>query len=312
MKQTGPSFSIITPVFNGQDFIQETIESVLKFAPFGDFEYLLINDGSTDATNSILQQFGDSIRVITQPNQGEAAAVNAGLAAASGQYALVVSADDPLISGDLFTDSKDILENNPEIVVTYPDWYLINESGHIQKEVQAPDYSLYVLIALNKCIPGPGAVFRISHARLIHGRNTNLVFGSDYDFWLRISEHGNFRRIPKFLAQWRSHQNSTSIKSRGSEMAKERIKIIEDFLSGTSFSNHFMRVARGNAYYSAAILRYFDTNVPHRTYLWRAFRIRLGVIENSKTRELIYLATMPLSEILWKKYRGVRAKRSSK
>lgn len=306
VKQADPSFSIITPVFNGADFIEETVKSVLKNAPSGDFEYLLINDGSTDSTASILKQFGDLITVITQPNKGEAAAVNTGLATATGKYALVVSADDPLISVELFTDSKEILERNQEIIVTYPDWYLINESGEIQKEVKAPDFSTYVLVGLNKCIPGPGAVFRISHARLIQGRDINLTFGSDYDFWLRLSEYGRFQRIPKFLAQWRSHENSTSIKSRGSEMAKERIRIIEDFLLVNDFPNNLKRVARGNAYYSAAILRYFDKSVPHWTYLWHAFRIRRGLIENSKARELIYLATLPLSEIIWKKFLKVK------
>lgn len=312
MKQIEPSFSIITPVFNGEDFIQETVESVLKYAPNGDFEYLLINDGSTDSTGSILERFGNSIKVINQTNKGEAAAVNLGLAAAIGKYALVVSADDPLISEELFVCSKEILESNQQVIVTYPDWYLINESGEIQKEMKSPDFSTYVLVGLNKCVPGPGAVFRVSHARLIQGRSIDLKFGSDYDFWLRLSKFGDFQRIPKYLAQWRSHPNSTSIKSRGSEMAKERIKIIEDFLLNTNFPSDLKRVALGNAYYSAAILRYFDEDVPHRYYLWRAFRIRRGLIENSKTRELIYLLTLPLSEVIWKKFLKARIKISRK
>jgi glycosyltransferase involved in cell wall biosynthesis len=306
VNRANPSFSIITPVFNGEEFIEETIKSVLKFAPDGDFEYLVIDDGSTDSTSSIVERYRDSIILITQPNMGEAAAVNRGLSAASGSYALVVSADDPLIAAELFSESKSLLDKNPEIVVTYPDWYLINESGEIQKEVNTPDYSEYVLIGLNKCIPGPGAIFRTSKARLIQGRNCELIFGSDYDFWLRLSNYGNFQRIPSYLAQWRSHGNSTSIKSRGPEMAKERIEIIENFLSSTELSDNLKRVALGNAYYSAAILRYFDKNVPYKMYLWHAFCLRRGCIENSKIRELIYLVTLPISEVLWRKLRSMK------
>ena len=293
-------------MFNGENFIEETIKYVLKFAPSGDFEYLVINDGSTDSTNSIVDRFRDSIILITQPNMGEAAAVNRGLAAASGRYALVVSADDPLIAAELFSESKSILDKNPEIIVTYPDWYLVNEFGEIKKEINTPDYSKYVLIGLNKCIPGPGAIFRTLNARLIQGRNCELIFGSDYDFWLRLSKYGNFQRIPRYLAQWRSHENSTSIKSRGPEMAKERIEIMENFVSSTELPNKLKGVALGNAYYSAAILRYFDKNVPYKKYLWQAFRSRRGFIENSKIRELIYLTALPVSELLWKRLRSAK------
>ena len=266
----------------------------------------MINDGSTDSTNSIVDRFRDSIILITQPNMGEAAAVNRGLAAASGRYALVVSADDPLIAAELFSESKSILDKNPEIIVTYPDWYLVNEFGEIKKEINTPDYSKYVLIGLNKCIPGPGAIFRTLNARLIQGRNCELIFGSDYDFWLRLSKYGNFQRIPRYLAQWRSHENSTSIKSRGPEMAKERIEIMENFVSSTELPNKLKGVALGNAYYSAAILRYFDKNVPYKKYLWQAFRSRRGFIENSKIRELIYLTALPVSELLWKRLRSAK------
>jgi glycosyltransferase involved in cell wall biosynthesis len=299
-----PSFSIITPVFNGEDFIEETVKSVLKFAPSGDFEYLIVNDGSTDATKSILERFGDLVITIDQRNMGEAAAVNVGFARATGKYALVVSADDPLISAELFTLSKSILENNQNIVATYPDWNLIDASGETQKEIRTPEFSLHALVGLNQCIPGPGAIFRTSDARLIGGRNIKLKFGSDYDFWLRLSNLGNFQRIPEFLAQWRGHENSTSVKSRGPEMAAERIRIIEDFVSQARLPDDLKQMALGNAYYSAAILRYFNKKVPHRFYLWHAFRVRRGFIEIANLREIVYLTGLPFTEIVWKRFRG--------
>lgn len=294
-----PSFSIITPVFNGERFIAETVESVLRNAPSGDFEYLVIDDGSTDSTSLILQTFGNLISVIKQPNSGEASAVNVGLEASKGKYALVVSADDPLISRDLFVLSKEILDANPEVVVSYPDWYLIDEFGEILREITTPEFSIYELVGLNKCIPGPGAIFRVRQALLIGGRSKNLKFGSDYEFWLRMSELGTFQRIPKFLAQWRSHENSTSIKSRGEKMALERIQIMENFLAESDLPENIRKIALGNAYYSAAILRYFSKAVPHRKYLAKGFLIRRGIIENVKFSELTYLIFIPFSEFIW-------------
>ena len=89
-------------------------------------------------------------------------------------------------------------------------------------------------------------------------------------------------------------------------MAKERIEIMENFVSSTELPNKLKGVALGNAYYSAAILRSFDKNVPYKKYLWQAFRSRRGFIENSKIRELIYLTALPVSELLWKRLRSAK------
>jgi hypothetical protein len=139
---------------------------------------------------------------------------------------------------------------------------------------------------------------------MLRGRNDKLRFGSDFEFWLRLSDLGDFQRIPFFLAQWRSHENSTSIKYRGLDMSLERIMIMENYLAASNHKKRIKRMARGNAYYSAAILRYFSKNVPHRKFLIIAFFARRGFPENSKIRELIYLLTTPVSELLWKKMKN--------
>jgi len=301
-----PTFSIITAVYNGEDFIRETVESVLKFAPAGDFEYIVIDDGSFDGTQEILQEFIPNICLYRQENFGEASAVNLGLTNSNGTYAIVVSADDPLISSELFALSRSILDSNPSIMATYPDWYLINEFSEIERKVITQDFSIRALVGLNKCLPGPGAVFRITEAQDIGGRNVKLKFGSDFDFWLRLSGQGSFQRIPHLLAQWRRHENSTSIKLRGPEMAEERITIIENYLMNSEHAEKTSRMAWGSAYYSAAILRYFSKDVPHRRYLLKAVISRRGIPENLKVRELIYLLTTPVSEFLW-----LRIKRAS-
>jgi len=304
-----PTFSIITAVFNGEKFISETILSVLNNAPSGDFEYIVIDDGSTDGTNQILKNFGSDIRLVEQSNSGEANAVNMGLSMAVGEYSIVVSADDPLISPDLFTQGRRILDSNPQIMATYPDWFLIDEDGRIKKKVATLEFSIESLVGLNKCIPGPGAIFRTHIANALGGRNPKLKFGSDFEFWLRLAEFGSFERIPMYLAQWRSHEHSTSIKNRGPEMSRERIQIIEEYLANSVHSRRIKRMALGNAFYSAAILRYFSPDIPHRRYLVRAFQSRKGWPENAKFRELIYLLTIPLSEVLWLKIKGFLVRR---
>lgn len=299
-------FTIITPVFNGERYLRETINSVLENAPTGRYQYIVIDDGSSDRTSLIADDFRDRIEIIRQNNAGEAAAVNVGLTRALGRFTLVVSADDPLISPDLFNQSLNVFNNNPSVVVVYPDWQIIDELGEPIKKVITQEFSLRTLLGLNVCIPGPGAIFRTSTALQIGGRNTKLKYGSDYDFWLRISSLGQFVRLPEVLAQWRKHADSTSIKFRGLEMAKERISLIENILNQDKLPKRLVRQARGNAYYNAAILRYFSKDVPHRKFLLKAFRSRLGWVESAKVHEVVYLLGIPITEYIWLKIKSLK------
>ena len=69
--------TIITPVFNGADFIEETVKSVLKNASGSDFEYIVVDDGSTDSTPTILESFKNEIRYVRQENKGQAFDIHA-------------------------------------------------------------------------------------------------------------------------------------------------------------------------------------------------------------------------------------------
>lgn len=294
-----PDFTVITPVFNGAKYLEETVNSVMKYAPVGNYEYIVVNDGSTDATSSILNKFEKSVLIINQSNSGEAAAVNRALQSARGRYSIVVSADDPLCCSKLFDEAQDILNTKQEVVAVYPDWQMINSEGHVIREIRTLEYSLDSLLGLNICIPGPGAIFRTEAALQIGGRNILLRFGSDYDFWLRLAMFGDFKRIPKILAQWRFHEESTSIKMRGLEMATERIQIIETFLEANDFPILLKQKARGNVYYRAALLGYFDDKIPYRTLLVKSLIFRRGWVEAAKFYQIMYLLGSPFTKVLW-------------
>ena len=132
----------MTPVFNGEKYLRETIDSVLFNIDFMNTEYIVVDDGSTDRTAEILRDYQDKIRVISKVNQGQAKAINEGLKLAKGEFALIVNADDPLVSKKLFSISHEIFRTDPSIVVTYPNWTVINQSGNFIKCVQPKEYSL--------------------------------------------------------------------------------------------------------------------------------------------------------------------------
>ena len=270
-KQKDVDFSIITPVYNGEKWISETIRSVLETCKGFDFEYIVVNDGSSDNTLKFLSNFSDEIQIIDQENQGEAESVNTGLRTAIGKYILVVSADDPMRSPELLRLAKEAFEQDRNVVCAYPSWSVIDSNSHVLRNVDVDDFSERTLIGQHKCIVGPGGVFCRTTALEIGGRRSNLKFTSDYEFWLRLSQKGQFIRIPGYLAYWREHELSTSIAQRGVVMANERISVIRDFLSeNLHIQKNLKHMAISSAYYQAALLVYFDQNVPAKKFLLRA------------------------------------------
>jgi|688.fasta_scaffold101926_2 glycosyltransferase involved in cell wall biosynthesis len=290
-----PLISIITPVFNGEDFIKETVESVLKFSSGYSAEYIIVDDGSVDSTPNLLRTFGDLIKLVSTENQGESAAVNLGMKLAKGEVVLIVSADDPLISSQLFDGVSERFRLNQDLVAIYHDWAVINQNGEILKINRPGPYSDEELIGKFHCLPGPGTFFRLSSAKLIGGRDPKWRFVADYDFWLRLSRIGKFHYRPEVLAQWRSHPNSTSVSLRGKEMAEERIGVIKNFLHTNPIHDDLRRAALGSCYLYAAQLCYFTKLVPGRAYLFQSFLRARKWPKVAKITTVLFILSTPLS-----------------
>ncbi len=289
---------MITAVYNGETYIESTVNSVLHFARNTEFEYIVVDDGSTDSTPKILNSFGSRIQVLTQPNQGESAAVNVGIMNAKGECCLVISADDPILTEKLFEDVFQSFKEEGNLAAVYPDWQMIDSDGKVIKIVEVPDYSDDLLIGRCRTLPGPGVIFRTSFAQKIGGRRARWTFVGDYDFWLRLSRVGEIRHRPGVLAQWRYHENSTSVNKRGLKMAQERIDVIEEFLNEFEIPDKIRRKALGTSYYMASRLAFFSNEVPGRKYLLRAFQLRQSWILDAQFRVIIYILFLPLSRIL--------------
>lgn len=290
--------TVVTPVFNGEDYIRETINSVLNHSKGYPVEYLVIDDGSTDSTAEILREFGSSIKVITQLNGGESMAVNVGIRNSVGEILLVVSADDPLFTSEIFSGAIEYFENNPSVVAWYPNWQMIDEQGSVIKVIQVSDYSDEKLIGRYLCLPGPGTFIRKSAALSIGGRHEKWRFVGDYDFWLRISRIGGLEKRDALVAQWRMHEGSTSISKRGPEMFTERIEVMEEFIVDSRIRGKLRRMARSHAYYHAAALAFFSKEVDGKRALLKAFWARKGLIEDAQIHVIGYLLLLPFSAII--------------
>ena len=295
-----PVVTIITAVYNGEEYIEETILSVLSATKKIEFEYIVVNDGSTDNTFNILMKYQDQIKIIDKPNSGESESVTIAFEKAQSEFLILVSADDPLISGRIFEESFEDFANDPNLVAIYPDWNMIGPGGEILKIINVPDYSDELLIGRCITLPGPGVIFRKSAALKIGGRRKKWTFVGDYDFWLRLSRIGELRHRPEVLAQWRYHPGSTSVNKRGPKMASERISVVEEFLSEFSINPRISRMALGSAYFMAARLVFFDSDVPGKRYLIKAFQKRKGWVEEARLHIVLYILLIPISSNFYK------------
>lgn len=284
--------SVLTPVYNGEDFLEETLVSLVN-SDYEDLEFVLVDDGSKDASLAIAKRILESSArkhiIISKANSGEADSDNVALAASTGEFVAIVNADDPVYPS-LFSKSVRFLADNPDVIVTYPDWDMIDEVGKTVKTVQTRDYSLDALLGDNICLPGPGAVIRRSAIDSPILRNPRFRYTSDYRQWLTLSSKGNFARIPEVLCTWRVHQGQQTVAALGSTQAQEMLDCITDFYEVGECSEAAQRLKRqavSQSYYLAAIQSLYRKRVPGRRYLlkslFRVYRRNQGYVPNRRS-----------------------------
>ncbi len=300
--------SIVVPVFNCERYIASTLDSILQNTKKIEYEIIVVNDGSTDNTTKILEEYKEHIRIIEQENQGEAAAVNKGVSMSAMKYALILSADDPCPESELFANAIDILDMNQGIVCVYPDWTILDEDGRQLSEISTREFSRKTLVEDFLCIPGPGSVFRVSSFKRVGGRNPKIKFISDYEFWLRLSTIGSFRRIPKNLAYWRLHSDSTSIRSRSGFMARERVSVMQEFFLNDSDVEISQKRTMANVYFSSAQLCFYSGRIPAKRFLLKSIILDPFELRKRNVAHLVFIILLPISKSLYQIYRKLRQK----
>ena len=222
-----PSVTIITPVYNAVGYIRETIESVLN-QDYPNLEYIILNDGSTDDSCKIIQEYTGRARIFSHPNMGHPQSVNKGFRLAKGDILSIVNADDPL-RPDSIKILVQAMIDDPEIVAVYPDWDLIDNEGNIMQAIRGKDYDFAYMVNWHKCLPGPGVFFRKSVLDQVPGWNEEYRYVYDFEFWLRAGLVGLFKHVNQNLASFRWHKSSKSAGQQGRWMAAEHVRLMRNF-----------------------------------------------------------------------------------
>lgn len=223
-----PLVSVVIPAYNHGNFVAEAVRSVLA-QDYSAVELIVIDDGSTDDTNEVLENLGGGFRWERQPNSGQARALEKGWRLAQGEILGYLSADD-VLAPSAICESVAELTAHPQAVATYCDFNLIDPESRIIRRVKTPDFSYRDMLVNVSCPPGPGAFFRRATYDAAGPWNPAYQQMPDYDFWLRLGIYGYFIRIPHVLAGFRVHEASQTYSRTTPERASEPVRIIEQIL----------------------------------------------------------------------------------
>ena len=244
-----PLVSIVTPTFNQAEYLAEAIASILA-QDYPHIEYLVLDDGSTDDTPSVLGQFDGKVRWERHENMGQARTLNKGWRLSSGKYLAYLSADDRLAPTAIST-LVEAIERHSAAPVVYGDFNLIDKNGAFVSAAKSPDFDHAQLVEELNCQPGVGALFRRTIFDELGGWNPSLYKIPDFEFWLRAARRGAFHHVPVTVGDYRVHEDSTAIRPLPYEKTMEIVRTMQAYWDGDAGSPQARR-SLGKAHFVAA------------------------------------------------------------
>lgn len=200
--------SVVIAVYQGESTIERALESVFSQRLEDDFEVIVVDDGSTDATAEILGRYAGRLTVIRQPNAGAGAARNVGVAHARGDYVAFLDADDLWLEGKLETTAG-VLDKRPEVVLVYSDGLSVEANGAVISQSFVPPEMAHA--------PAMGELLRrwwpiLPSAVVMHRRAfvesggfcPELRAYEDPDLWMRVRGLGEFFFVPHPFISYRT------------------------------------------------------------------------------------------------------------
>lgn len=233
--------SVVLPVFNGEEYLKESIDSVLKQS-YKDFELIIVNDGSTDSSQTIADEYSKKdkrVRVINQENEKLPSALNKGFSVARGEFYTWTSADNRMLTDFLEVMVKE-LKNNKKIDMVYGNQRLVDQKGQVIRghrwfefpvnsgNVIFPSTTKFFNIIPNNTI-GAAFMYRAATDTVLKGYSKNLFLLEDYDYFMRMNSLFRIKHIKreKPVYEYRMHKNSLTAKDKELGITSFRQRLME-------------------------------------------------------------------------------------
>lgn len=222
--------SVVIPAYNAAKYVGATVESVLR-QTYTAIEVIVVDDGSTDATATVLQSFGERIRVIRQANAGVARACNVGVEAASGEWLAFLDADDEWLPEKLALQ----IDRCGTFAISHTDSVCFGEglATEVRRSGFEPPYSGDVIqeLLVRNFITKSSVLMRTEVFRSVGGFSESLPGVEDWPLWLRICAQHPLGYLPDAVVRYRVHRQSKSMQVRKTLADHMRI-IRESFAPG--------------------------------------------------------------------------------
>jgi glycosyltransferase involved in cell wall biosynthesis len=217
-----PLVSIVTPTFNMGHLLEETIQSVLS-QDYPNVEYIVMDGGSKDSTLGVLRKYEGRLQYRSEPDQGQAHAINKGFGLTKGEIFAFLNADDTYLPGAVSTAVTSLMTHR-NVGVVYGDAYHVHEDGSIMAAYPTRPYD-YNLLSRNCFICQPAA-FMWRNAFVEAGwMNQDLQFALDYDLWIRIAKMRPLMKIEGYLATSRMYRENKTVSKRR-QVYEEIIRVV--------------------------------------------------------------------------------------
>ena len=205
-----PAITVLMPVYNGATYLNEAINSILN-QTFQNFEFIIIDDGSTDDSVKIIKSYDDNrIRLFENKNNlGQSETLNKGLSLTRGKYIARMDQDD-ISMPERLKKQFEFMENNSDIDVCGSWLQLIGKYDGIV-ELETDSERIKINLLTNQNLAHPAVMIR-KDTLVKYDLNYNPTFtiGNDYDLWVRMFDDCSFANLPEPLLKFRMHDNQYS------------------------------------------------------------------------------------------------------
>jgi len=225
-----PRISIVTPSYNQGEFIEETIRSVL-LQGYYDFEYIIIDGGSTDQSVDIIKRYEPWLtQWVTEPDRGQAHAINKGFKRATGEIVAWINSDDVYFLGVLAIVAKLFSKKHTSDIV-YGDCVFIDNQGKFVKRYRANRFDMKTFL-VKYAIPQPSMFIKLQTLSQLGYLDENLNYSFDRKFWLMagINQSCSLSYVKKHFSKYRLHGRSKGV-SEKHEMDIEISKMVLEILN---------------------------------------------------------------------------------
>ncbi len=215
-----PLVSVIIPCFNCEKFIIDALDSIF-FQNYENIEVVIVDDGSTDQSCSIIKNYPKTLNLLHQNNQGPAAARNTGVKHSKGSLIAFLDADDVWLPKKLKVQ-VDLILKNKDIDIIFGTFGRIDTKTNYKSLIQSHQYNnlttqdtsypewIYHKMLLDSCIHIITALINRSLFEELNGFDVQLKTGEDYDFWLRATQKTKVIKLNKAVSLYRENPESTT------------------------------------------------------------------------------------------------------